>query len=136
MYKYLLIIIIFFAACTPQQRLNRLYKKHPELFSKDTMVIYDTTYLAMVKTDTVFKQSMVKDTMVIQKDRLTMKYFYSNDTVYLSGECKDTTIIKEVRVEVDKANIENKLALKWYWYFIIGFILMLIGGIGTLFLRR
>lgn len=135
--KYLLILTIFLFSCkTPQQQLNRLYEKHPELFSKDTLVIHDTTYIPKVKKDTVFSFSNSKDTVTLKNDRLTMKYFYSNDTVFLSGECKDTTIIKEVRVEVEKANIINKLGLKWYWYLIIGGFIFLFGIIATLLIRR
>lgn len=40
------------ASCTPQQRLNRLLKKHPELVKHDTVFIEKTITIAEVKADT------------------------------------------------------------------------------------
>lgn len=95
--KILLLLLILGSlfSCSPQKRLNRLLKKHPELLTSQK----DTIYIEGVETDTVFYYNQ-KDTVVIKEGRLTMKYFYNNNdsTVFLRGECAPDTLIREVKV--------------------------------------
>lgn len=61
--------MVFFSACTPQQRLNHLLKKHPELITHDT--IYKTKIVtipeekadtsAEIKIDTLGLDSVIKN---------------------------------------------------------------------------
>lgn len=122
-------LIIALCGCSAEQHLAIAKKKKPELFKADTIHIRDTTYIATSKTDTVFRQSTVKDTVVVQKDRLTMKYYYNNDSVFLSGTCSDTTIIKEIQVTTEKAIIKEGELPKWVWFalggaFILGMLVL------------
>lgn len=117
---HLLLIVLAFS-CTPQQRLNRLIKKHPELWYKDSILYQDTIRISAVTKDTTFFYNQ-HDTTIIREGRLTMKYFYNthDSTVYLSGKCDTIVRIIEKQIPYDKYNVEvndNK------WLIIVGGII-------------
>lgn len=100
-------ILALISSCTPQGRLNRLIKKHPELVSSYSVVKHDTIVTQSVSTDTIFNY-YTKDTVVIREGKLTMKYFYNShdSTVYLRGECATDTIYREYVVQHN--NVSSK----------------------------
>jgi len=102
----ILLIVILLFSCSPQKRLNRLLKNHPELLTSKK----DTIYIEQVETDTVFYYNQ-KDTVVIKEGKLTMKYFYNekDSTIFLKGKCDADTIIREIQIP---KFIEYKT--KWY----------------------
>jgi len=89
------ILIALLFSCSPQKRLNRLIKKHPELVKIDTIVVRDTirdtinVTTELVKIDTIFSLNKIHDTITITKDNLTIRYYHDtvHDNVYISGEC-------------------------------------------------
>lgn len=92
----ILIVVVTLTSCTPQDRLNRLIRKHPELVKRDTVWTKDTVVVNGTSADTSF-YFYQKDTVVIKKDQLTLKYFFNKDsTIYISGKCDTITVIKEV----------------------------------------
>lgn len=113
--QYLIIsLLIGMWGCTPAQRLARLQRKHPDLFRIDTVTIIDTLRLPGDKADTSFLFSTTRDTVVIERGRLTMKYYYSKDTVFLQGECKDSVIVRELTTACPPVpNQENKILPDW-----------------------
>jgi hypothetical protein len=118
----------FIIACrTPEQKLQRLIKKHPELVKVDTVWQIDTVIVKEVKKDTVFSLFESHDTVTIIKDKLTIKHFYNkhDSTVYLSGKCDTDTIIKEVPVQVHTVTPEKDIT-KWWLIAIILLIIYLI----------
>lgn len=109
-------------SCTPQKKLQRLIRKHPELM--ETKVTYDTIVTDSVYTDTVFQFNRVRDTVVLQKERLTVKYFYNNSdsTVYLSGECESDTIV--VEKIINTVRVEKSLCDVSIWGLALVFLLI------------
>ena len=87
--------ILFLFSCSPQKRLNRIVRKHPELVKTDTIVVRDTIRdtisitTELVRLDTIFSLNEIHDTITITKDNLTIRYYYDtvHDKVYISGEC-------------------------------------------------
>jgi hypothetical protein len=88
---------------------------------------YDTIITDSVSKDTVFRFGVIRDTVVLKEDKLTVKYFYntSDSTVYLSGKCDPDTI----RVEKVINNIETKESFNWTWImiaFCLGILIALV----------
>lgn len=130
--KYLLIIVLL-ASCTPQKRLARLVKKHPELVRADTITVIDTFTVVTPRTriDTFYSIKQLIDTVVLQKENLKVVTYLKNDTVYLNAEC-DTIVIEKIRtVNVPTNTIELKKQYFWEdrWFkflFIVIFVALLI----------
>lgn len=110
-----LLLIALLFSCSPQKRLNRLLKAHPELVKKDTIWRLDTTIIKEVKTDSVFHY-LQPDTLTIVKDRLTMKYFYNvkDSTVYLSGKCDTVFVVKKIPVTINSVTGTNGGWFDWW----------------------
>lgn len=133
------ILLAFLFSCSPQKRLNRLIKKHPELVKVDTIVVRDTirdtinVTTELVKIDTIFSLKEIHDTITITKDNLTIRYYHDtiHDNVYISGEC-DTIWIevpfeKIVEYKVPCDNVVVKENIQW-WYWLLLLLLFLIAG--------
>ena len=91
----------------------RLIEKHPHLLTTDTITIHDTVIFEIpsVIHDTVFTEhfftEITKDTLILQKERLTVKIFHDTikKSIYVYGEC-DTVIVEKI--------IERKIPVKYY----------------------
>lgn len=109
----ILILIIILISCTPQRRFTRLIDKHPYLLTTDSLVIHDTVNITIpeIVHDTVisehFFHEITRDTLILQKDRLTVKIFHDTikNNVYINGKC-DTVTIEKI--------IERKIPVKYY----------------------
>ncbi len=101
-------ILALLGSCTPQQRIARILKRHPELIKSDTIFKRDTIYTVSVEKDTVFNY-YTKDTVVIREGKLTMKYFYNDhdSTVYLKGKCEADTVYKMYPHVISSVNVEE-----------------------------
>ena len=105
-----LLIII---SCTPQRRFTKLIEKHPYLLTTDTLVIHDTVKVTVPKIihDTIinehFFHEITRDTLVLQKERLTVKIFHDTikKNVFIQGEC-DTITVEKI--------VERKIPIKYY----------------------
>lgn len=91
-------------SCSPERRLARLIKKHPELVAHDTIYKSDTTIVNGVQHDTIFRTQITKDTVIIRDKQLTIKYYNDGKTTYLKGVCDTIRIIKEVPIMVNSVN--------------------------------
>ena len=110
--KISLLLLLFTISCTPEKRIARILANHPELIKSDTIHVTDTIITQGVKKDSSF-YFYQKDTIVIKKDNLIMKYFFNRDsTIYLSGEIKTDTIYKDRIVTINSVSVEAHL--KWY----------------------
>lgn len=114
--RVLLVLAIVFSlimifGCSAEKKLARLVKNHPELVRKDTTYIRDTIYIPAVRYDTVTNIVMYDTTTVIDNSRMIIKYFMTDSTVYMQGECKDTNITKEYIVVTD--TIVNNIPPWW-----------------------
>ena len=108
-----ILLILLITSCTPQRRFMRLIEKHPHLLTTDTITIHDTVIFEIpsVIHDTVFTEhfftEITKDTLILQKERLTVKIFHDTikKSIYVYGEC-DTVIVEKI--------IERKIPVKYY----------------------
>jgi hypothetical protein len=108
-----IVLVLFIISCTPQRRFIRLIEKHPYLLTTDTITIHDTVIVEIpsVIHDTVFTEhfftEITRDTLILQKERLTIKIFHDTikKSIYVYGEC-DTVIVEKI--------IERKIPIKYY----------------------
>ena len=114
MKKYLLFIavLLLLVSCSPQKRLHRLITKHPELTRIDTIKIQDSVFIPGTNIDTVFRSSLLHDTVTITQEKLKIKLIEKNDTIYLNANVEPDTIIITKEIPVQKiVHIESE---KWY----------------------
>jgi len=112
----LVISVLFLIGCTPQKRLNQLLSRHPYLAKDIDSTFYDTTRVITkdIKVDTIHTlESLRHDTLIVTKDRLTVKTFVYKDSIYVYGNCEsDTvTVIKEITVPVKQFVYQPKSIL-------------------------
>ncbi len=100
-------------SCSPQKRLNRLLKKHPELsVTKDT-TFRDTIWLNNTQIDTVFNSSV--DTVILKNDSIKITYIKVKDKIYLKGETILKPVIRERTVSI-KSPVITKTVMREHWY--------------------
>lgn len=108
-----LILLVFITSCSPQARFTRLIENHPYLLTTDTLTIHDTVTIGVPKVvhDTIINEhfftEITRDTLVLQKERLTVKIFHDTikNNVFIQGEC-DTVTVEKI--------IERKIPIKYY----------------------
>jgi hypothetical protein len=113
--------------------LNSCYtrKRAIEKFCKSDSVsvtIHDTIRTETLRVDSVFSVNL--DTILLTKDRLSIRYIKVRDSIYLSGNCLGDTlyITKEVKVQTICPSISSYSFNQWlegqpFW---VGLIVMLI----------
>lgn len=98
---------IVFSCCTPQQRLSRLVKNHPELVKVDTIKITDTTFIPGHYTDTIVSLLQSKtDTIVLTKNNIITKVFTHRDSIFISQTALSDTIIKTISIPDKQVIVE------------------------------
>lgn len=145
--KNLRYILILFAiwlvaaltlGCSPEKRIARILKRNPHLVKTDTVWVKDTVTVYGTHTDTIIK-IWQKDTVIIRKDQLTMKYFVRSDsTIYLDGKCDTVRIIREIPVATTTVKVEEAPTLKqriltFLWDNTL--LILILAGIAVLFFR-
>ena len=112
----LLIFLLLCLGCSPQRRLVRLLEHHPELTVADTVRFRDTVTIPSVQADTFINLTNMTDTVVVEKERLSVKLFRHRDTLYLKSECKADTIFRDRMIAVEKIKmIKPDTAEKLRW---------------------
>jgi hypothetical protein len=100
-----------------------------EVTVEKNVTVNDTTYTETIKADTTF--NAIKDTVILEKEKLTIKYIRLRDSVYLSGQCEGDTIYKTIKVPIyhtikcpELTRIEMAYKLRWFilFVFLMGFI--------------
>jgi hypothetical protein len=94
-----------------------------EVTVEKRVTVHDTTYIETVKADTVFNTT--HDTVILEKEKLKVKYIRVKDSVYLSGQCEGDTIYKSIKVPVyhtikcpELTRIEMAYKLRWFILFV------------------
>ena len=133
--KHLIIILILLSSCTPQKRLNRLVKKHPELVRVDTLRIIDTVIIDSYHYDTTTKFIEHKTVEVINNERVKLQYRYDTITkeIWHDVICHGDTIIKTH--EVTHPTIVNTIDYfsGWYkWGVLLLLLVIVVGAIKIL----
>lgn len=95
-----------FVACSPQRRLNRLVRKHPELISKDTVRIIDTIRIPSIQLDTTIETKPV-DTVYLEKERLQLQIIRHYDTLKIHSLVKPEKIIIKKEIPVEKIVVKK-----------------------------
>lgn len=121
--RYIVFILILFS-CSPEVRMKRLIRKHPDLVKVDTLTVIDTTIIAGSKKDTLFPHTA--DTIFLKDGKTIVKYFYNTieKTNYLSTETKPDTIIKPIKVEVEKVVYQKDYSDLWKIF--VGIIILVV----------
>ena len=106
-------ISLLIVSCSPQKRLNRLVKKHPELITIDTVRVIDTIIVENYSYDTTTILRFNDSVTVINNEKVILKYFYDTlrREIYHEVECIGDTIVKETLVPVEKIVIKE---LSWW----------------------
>jgi len=100
-----ILFLCLIASCSPSYRLNRLLALHPEFKIPDTLFIRDSLIVPQVQVDTILDFKTIRDTVVIQKDRLQVKIHRIHDTLFLIGKCKGDTVYITRKIPVEKIKI-------------------------------
>lgn len=126
--KYLILILSFFliTSCSPQKRIQRILRHHPELLVKDTLIVRDTVIVPTIKADTSFILSNSVDTFYLEKERLKIKIIKDHDTLKVEGACIGDTIYIEKKVFYNKVVVKETFWFKYGQFLMI--FLFLVGG--------
>lgn len=104
---FILLASLTLLSCDPVKRHARLVKKFPHVHQQDTIIQRDTVRIEVpkVSVDTVFHESLLRDTVTIEKERLKVKLYTIHDSVYVDAEC-DTVTVEKI--------IERKIPIRYY----------------------
>lgn len=128
-YIKIVLISLLFICCSPQERLNRLISKHPELSQKDTVIIRDTVVVENYNYDTTTIIRLHDTTTVINNERVVLKYYYDTlrEIIHHDVECLGDTVYIETLVPIEKAVFRELSWWEKYKEFIyIGLVLILV----------
>lgn len=126
MNKVILLVALLFAACTPTDRLARMQKNHPYLFTQK-----DSTEIRIDKreiVDTSFVSKSV-DTFTFHTERSKTFIYRNYDTVWVKQDIEPcTTVIRttEIMPNVPAARTFSEQAERWMMYIALGIILFLL----------
>ena len=116
MKNWLLILLasLTLLSCDPVKRHARLVKKFPHVHTPDTIVKRDTIRIEVpkVSVDTVFHESLLRDTVTIEKGRLKVKLYTIHDSVYVDAEC-DTITVEKVIIREVPIRYYDKTTFDW-----------------------
>jgi len=90
-----------------ERKIEKLTIKYPSILKKDTLHDTIEVYTPLVQYDTSFIDTN-RDTIFINKDRLSIKYIRVGDTTFIQGECKSDTIIKTIKVPYEKVVVRKQ----------------------------
>ena len=97
-------LTVFFCllvSCSADWHLRKAIRKNPMIVTKDTVVLNDTFYTPEVHVTDTFVTSKY-DTIELIKDKLQIQIIRQNDTIRLAGTCKSDTLVRVVRIPVEK----------------------------------
>ena len=105
-----LTLILLLTSCSAQWHLKKAVQKDPTIMEKDTLVVKDTVVVpAVAITDTVTLRQ--HDTIILQKDKLSVKIVKRLDTLIIEGQCASDTIVRTIEVPYEKIIYVEKRTL-------------------------
>jgi hypothetical protein len=122
-----LITISLLSSCSATWHLNQAVKKDPTIMERDTLVVKDTVVVpAVAITDTVtLKQH---DTIILQKDKLSVRIVKSLDTLIIEGKCDSDTIVKTIEVPYEKiVYVEKEKPMQMLQRWLLYLLALIIG---------
>lgn len=127
------VICLLFTGCyTKKQALKKFCKQDT---ISTFVTLHDTIRTQTIQADTSFSDTV--DTVVVERDRLVIKYVKKNGIVYLQGKCKGDTIYVDKEVKVSVPVIIPKCPeLHWYEKYWYVFAIAAVFGSLILWLKR
>lgn len=123
---FLFLIVLLMVSCGPAAKLRRAERliKKAELLGAtwtiDSVQVKVPVFLKEIRVDSIFKDR-VGDTVVITKDRLTVKYVrIPGDSVFVEGFMPADTVYKTVTKTIQKVIYAPQKGLKWWHFILIG----------------
>lgn len=117
---YISLLIALVISCTPQRRLERLLRKHPELTSIDSITIHDTIRVIVpeVRVDTIVTLEQLLDTVYLEQEQLKVKVWMDRyHKVYIQGKCDtvyiDKIVTRKVPIRIYEKTPMWKKILNW-----------------------
>lgn len=107
------------ASCSADWHLRKAIRKNPMIVTKDTVVLNDTFYTPEVHVTDTFVTSKY-DTIELIKDKLQIQIIRHNDTIRLAGTCKSDTLVRVVRIPVEKIVYKEAKKDSPFKYFAVG----------------
>jgi hypothetical protein len=132
MKNLIFILLILFVACSPQKRLQRLIRKHPELVATDTVKLSDTVISEHIELDTIFiLNPSGKDTIILREKNVLTRIYRHIDTLKVFTEVQPDTVIitREVinnKVKIIHESKWDKWVRSWGKWILIGLVICLI----------
>ena len=120
-----------FSSCyTKNQAINKFCKQDT---ISTFVTVHDTIRTQTIQKDTILSGSNTTDTVIIQRDKMVIKYFKKDSLVYIQGTCQgDTfyitkTVAVKVPVTVPKLVWYKQYAADYWWILpsIIIFLLLM-----------
>jgi hypothetical protein len=123
-------LVFCLVSCSAQKQLARVLKRHPELVNDTSLIDYDTTifHVPSVRKDSVVHiKSFMTDTIYLKQDRLSVKTYVYNDSVYIEGECDEITdtVFSVERIPY-KQIVYPEDKFEWWKWLLIGFVVYLV----------
>ena len=123
---YILLLITLIISCTPQRRLERLLRKHPELTSVDSITIHDTIRVIVpeVHLDTVVTLQQLYDTVYLEQEQLKVKVWMDRyNKVYIQGKCDtvyiDKIVTRKIPIRIYEKTPLWKKIINWIFVFLL-----------------
>lgn len=123
---YILLLITLIISCTPQRRLERLLRKHPELTSIDSITIHDTIRVIVpeVHLDTVVTLQQLYDTVYLEQEQLKVKVWMDRyHKVYIQGKCDtvyiDKIVTRKIPIRIYEKTPLWKKIINWIFVFLL-----------------
>ena len=123
---YILLLITLIISCTPQRRLERLLRKHPELTSIDSITIHDTIRVIVpeVHLDTVVTLQQLYDTVYLEQEQLKVKVWMDRyNKVYIQGKCDtvyiDKVVTRKIPIRIYEKTPLWKKIINWIFVFLL-----------------
>ena len=123
---YILLLITLIISCTPQRRLERLLRKHPELTSVDSITIHDTIRVIVpeVHLDTIVTLQQLYDTVYLEQEQLKVKVWMDRyHKVYIQGKCDtvyiDKIVTRKIPIRIYEKTPLWKKIINWIFVFLL-----------------
>ena len=120
------LVLILLISCTPQRRLERLLRKHPELTSIDSITIHDTIRVIVpeVHLDTIVTLQQLYDTVYLEQEQLKVKVWMDRyHKVYIQGKCDtvyiDKIVTRKIPIRIYEKTPLWKKIINWIFVFLL-----------------
>ncbi len=114
-------IVVFFSSCClsrsckvnrASRKIDKITSEYPELKIKDTLHVNHKVLVPEVVLDSAFLTEK-RDTLFIEKEKLSVKLIREFDTIKIDASCKADTIYSTIKVPYEKFMQNYKVPLHY-----------------------